>query len=124
MKLIIQDNRIAATATDEYSGPDTFMDAPEDFDPARMGDYRLINEVLVIPPPQSVTMRQARLALLDAGLLDEVEAAFAQAGVAARIEWEYAQEVRRDSPLVAQMGQVLSLDDADLDALFAQAVQL
>ena len=39
MKLIIQSNRIAATATDDYTGPDEYIAAPPDFDPARMGEY-------------------------------------------------------------------------------------
>lgn len=40
MKLIIQQNRIAATATDAYAGPDFFIEAPADFDMGRMADYR------------------------------------------------------------------------------------
>ena len=40
MKLIIQANRIAATATDAYAGPDFFIEAPADFDMGRMADYR------------------------------------------------------------------------------------
>lgn len=39
MKLIIQDTRVVATATDDYEGPEVFMQAPADFDQARMGDY-------------------------------------------------------------------------------------
>lgn len=39
MKLIIQKSRIAATATDDYTGPDEYIAAPPDFDPARMGEY-------------------------------------------------------------------------------------
>lgn len=39
MKLIIQNARIAATATDDYTGPDEYIAAPPDFDPARMGEY-------------------------------------------------------------------------------------
>lgn len=74
--------------------------------------------------PASVSMRQARLALLGAGLLDTVDVAIAQAGGAAKIEWEYATEVRRDAPLVTQMGQMLNMDSAALDALFVQAVTL
>ena len=31
MKLIIQNNRIAGTATEDYTGPDEFITAPEDF---------------------------------------------------------------------------------------------
>ncbi len=75
--------------------------------------------------PAAITMRQARLALLGAGLLAQVNAAIAAmpgaTGEAARIEWEYAQEVRRDSPLVQSLGAALSLDQAAMDALFLAA---
>ncbi len=75
--------------------------------------------------PRIVTMRQARLALHAAGLLDGVAPAIASlpepSRTAAEIEWEYAQEVRRESPLTALLGATLALDDAALDALFVQA---
>ena len=80
------------------------------------------------PIPSSVTMRQARLALLGAGLLAQVDAAVATipgaAGDAARIEWEYALSVERESPLVASLTAVLGLTDAQLDALFTTAAGL
>lgn len=75
-----------------------------------------------------VTMRQARLALLQAGMLNSVNAAIAAipgpAGDAARIEWDYSNEVQRTQPLVAQLGAVLGMDDAALDALFLVAAAL
>lgn len=75
-----------------------------------------------IDTPETVTMRQARLALLGAGLLGTVNAAVAAIpgveGEAARIEWEYAQEVRRDSPLVSGLSVALGLTSEQLDALF------
>ena len=78
--------------------------------------------------PQSVTMRQARLALLGAGLLQSVDAAVAAmpgvGGDAARIEWEYALSVERGSPLVAGLSASLGLTDAQLDALFTTAAGL
>lgn len=74
--------------------------------------------------PQSVTMRQARLALLGAGLLDTVEAAVAGAGPAAAIEWEYAQEVQRSSGLVPAMATALGMTDVQIDALFVTASTL
>ena len=80
------------------------------------------------PVPPSVTMRQARLALLGAGLLASVDAAIdglpSPQKEAARIEWEYATEVQRSSGLVPMMGVALGLDDAALDALFIGAVAL
>jgi hypothetical protein len=80
------------------------------------------------PVPQVVTMRQARLALLQAGKLDDVDAAIAALPSpekeAAQISWEYSTEVRRDSDLVKQLAPGLGLDDAALDALFTQAATL
>lgn len=80
------------------------------------------------PPPSVVTMRQARLALLGVGKLDDVAAAIAglpsPQKEAAQIEWEYATEVKRDSALVAQLAPALNLDAAALDALFTQAATL
>ena len=79
--------------------------------------------------PQSVTMRQARLALLGIGLLDDVDAAIAAIPdpvqrKAAQIEWEYAQTVDRNSPFTQQMAAGLTLTAAQLDALFTQAAGL
>ena len=48
MKLIIQNNRIAATATDAYTGPDEYITVPEDFDVTRLGEYRYENGALVL----------------------------------------------------------------------------
>ena len=76
------------------------------------------------PIPQSVTMRQARLALLGAGLLDTVETAIAGAGPAAKIEWDYATEVQRSAGLVPAMATALGLTDAQIDALFVTAATL
>lgn len=78
--------------------------------------------------PQAVTMRQARLALLGAGMLKPVNDALAVMGgiegEAARIEWEYATEVRRDSALVTGLTAALGLTDAQLDALFIAGAAL
>ena len=76
----------------------------------------------------SVTMRQARLALLAAGKLGQVATAIASlpspAKEQAQIEWEYSTEVQRHRPFVLQLGAALGLDDAALDALFTAAAQL
>lgn len=80
------------------------------------------------PVPEVVTMRQARLALLQAGLLDDAEAAIASLPEATRraaqIEWEYATELRRDHALLAAIGASLSLNSADIDGLFAAAAAI
>lgn len=82
----------------------------------------------VTPVPASVTMRQARLALLATGKLDAVAAAIAalpspQREVA-QIEWEFASGIDRASNVVAMLGPALGLDEAAFDALFVAAAQL
>jgi hypothetical protein len=81
-----------------------------------------------VPVPEAVTMRQARLALLGAGLLSQVDAAIASLPSpqkeAAAIEWEYAQEVQRHNGLVPAMAQALGMTEAQLDDLFMQAATL
>lgn len=78
--------------------------------------------------PKIVTMRQARLALLAAGLLHQVDLAIdalpEPQRSAARIEWDYSSEVHRDRAFVQQLGQALGLSDEQLDALFIQAAAL
>ena len=74
--------------------------------------------------PQSVTARQARRALNAAGLLDNIDAALAAMPRDAQIEWEYAHEIRRDSPLIASVASGLGLENAAIDELFTQASRL
>ena len=76
------------------------------------------------PVPRQVTMRQARLALLSAGLLDDVEMVIAAAGREAQLEWEYAAVVERSNPAVAAVQQQESLTDAQIDDLFREAAKL
>lgn len=83
---------------------------------------------VVLVAPSAVTMRQARLALLNAGHLADVDAAISSLPSPdrerARIEWDYARDVVRDSPLIRLLGPALGLDDAELDTLFTEAVTL
>ena len=78
--------------------------------------------------PKEVTMRQARLALLQSGLLDKVNAAIAgmqsPQKEAAEIEWEYSNSLKRSQPLVVQLGAALGLDTAALEELFLTASTL
>lgn len=82
-------------------------------------------EVSIQYIPQQVTMRQARLALLDAGLLNLVTSAIdlleEPQKTKVQIEWEYSAIVERNSPLVQQMSLSLGLTEQQLDALFIQA---
>lgn len=102
------------------------------------GEQRIVEltaeEIAALPPPAppaaptSITPRQARLALLGAGLLDAVQAAFAQLPEpqrkAAQIEWEFALAIERNSPLVAQFAPMLGLTEEQIDALFIAGAAL
>ena len=109
--------------------------APPPFNPVNQGAFFREGAWAVetaLPPqpqtPQSVTMRQARLALLSAGLLAAVNAAIAAmpgvAGEAARIEWEFAQTVERDSQLIVVVSAGLNLTAAQIDDLLTLAATL
>lgn len=80
------------------------------------------------PDVAQVTMRQARLALLDAGKLDLVTGAISQLPepqrTKARIEWEFAQDVRKDWPLIQVLAPAIGLDAAALTELFNRAATL
>ena len=75
--------------------------------------------------PEVVFMRQARLALLEAGLLDDVNQVIASLPepmkTEASIDWEYATEVRRDWPTLLQIVQYLGLTEELVDNLFISA---
>lgn len=87
---------------------------------------------LTNPPPvpviTSVTMRQARLALLQQGLLTQVNNAVASMpgaqGDAVRIEWEFSSTVERNRPLVQSLSATLGMTSQQLDDLFALAATL
>lgn len=74
--------------------------------------------------PEAVTPRQVRLLLLQQDLLADVEAMIAQQDEATRITWEYAQEFRRDNPLLGSLAASLGLTEAQIDEFFIAAAQL
>lgn len=74
--------------------------------------------------PSTVTMRQARLALLQSGLLSQVNSAVAAADEATKITWDYSSEVHRNHPFVAALAAALNLTEAQLDGLFTLAASL
>ena len=92
--------------------------------------FPFLTDPPTLPPttPQKVTMRQARLALHNAGKLVDVEAAInilpEPPRTAARIEWDFSSEVHRDKEFVAMISTALGLTDAEMDALFVQAALL
>jgi hypothetical protein len=78
----------------------------------------------IVIAPSVVSIRQARLALLQLGLLSSVETAVVNANEATKISWEYTTEVRREDPLVQILSASLNLTPQDLDSLFILASTL
>lgn len=80
------------------------------------------------PDAEQVTMRQARLALFEAGKLDLIAPAIEQLPeperTKARIEWEFAQDVRKDWPTLQFLAPAIGLDDQALTELFNYASNL
>jgi hypothetical protein len=74
--------------------------------------------------PPAVSPAQARLALLNAGLLDQANAAVTAAGGATQITWEYATVIMRTDPLIENLGAALNLTSAQIDQLFIQAATI
>ena len=76
----------------------------------------------------SVTMRQARLALLSAGKLDDVDNAINALPDPmrreAQIEWEFAGTVEKQSPLIQSLASSIGLDAEGLTELFNYAATL
>ena len=77
-------------------------------------------EPVVVFQINTVSMKKARLALLQAGLLSQVNAALdaMTGGEAARISWNYSNEVNRTDPLIGQLGTLLNLTSIQIDDLF------
>ena len=86
-----------------------------------IGAYIEPEPIIIIP--QVITMRQARLQLLEVGLLDDVEALVAL-DRKSQIEWEYASEVYRQSTLIESVKGALNLTDAQIDNMFVEASKL
>ena len=78
----------------------------------RQGDAVWNGRDWVYPPPpvpQVIRRFQARAALLQAGLLEQAEAAVMAADALTRIAWIDAVEFRRASPTIASLATVLGL---------------
>jgi hypothetical protein len=83
----------------------------------------------VSPPPyvpQIVSRFQAKAALLNAGLLDQVEAMMADPATptVTRMAWAEVTEFNRQSPTVLSMASALSLTEQQLDDLFIAAAAI
>jgi hypothetical protein len=89
-----------------------------------------LNPTAYVEPPPAipsvVTPYQARVALLTAGYMPQVEALMADPNVDpnAKIAWEYASGFYRDSPFISTLGAALGLTSEQIDVLFIAASQV
>ncbi|RAZ38047.1 hypothetical protein [Campylobacter hyointestinalis] len=93
--------------------------------------YKLEPEELVIQEPKidKITLRQTKLILNQMGLLSQVETYInsienEQLKATAKIEWEYANNVERNNPLITTLQTGLNLSDEQVDNMFEQASKL
>jgi hypothetical protein len=128
-----ENDRIADVKVIDYpvANPLYWIDCPDTI----TTNWKYVNKRFLPPDPidipsvpeiTSVTMRQARLALLQYSLLDTVESTLngPTTPKEVNIEWEYAATVDKRSPLVANMKAVLNLTDDQLTNLFNVASTL
>jgi hypothetical protein len=94
-----------------------------DWDAAQIAEYQA-QQLADRRAAMVCTPRQARLVLAQAGLLTAVEAWIATASQTVQIEWQYANEIRRDWPPITDAAVALELTDAQLDDLFTLAPTL
>jgi hypothetical protein len=78
----------------------------------------------ISPVPAFITPRQAKLALLGLGKLDEIDAAVAASDRATQISWEYAIEFRREDPLLNSLAASLGWTAEGLDDFFRDAAAI
>lgn len=80
------------------------------------------------PVPAEVPMYKARKVLIIHGLMDTVANALAsmagEAGELARVDWEYAPNLVRDSALVENLASAIGLTSDQVDALVIEAATL
>lgn len=128
---IIEQGKVVnvALAEQEFAVSVGWVEAPDEVSIGFLFENGVFTPPVLTPPDlsaSSVSMRQARLALLSVGLLDDVENAIdsipdVTLRRAAQIEWEYATEVRKDSQLIQSLGPSLGLTKTQIDDLFHQA---
>jgi hypothetical protein len=80
------------------------------------------------PVPQTVSMAQARLALIGAGLFSAIDAGLKALPepqrTTALTAWEYAPNVSRNGALVTTLGGQFGLTEKQLDDLFTAAAAI
>jgi hypothetical protein len=92
------------------------------------GNEPLPADPVPVVVPQTVSMAQARLALIGAGLFSTIDAGLKALPepqrTTALTAWEYAPTVSRNGALVTTLAGQFGLTEAQLDALFTAAAAI
>lgn len=109
---IVDGERVECSAEEEQEILARWNEAPDPLDRER--------EAMVL------TRYQARAALLNAGLLDDVEALMADASTPreVRLMWQFKERIRRNHPTTIDMASALGWTDEQLDDLFRAAMAI
>ena len=130
--IVADDNFIAqfhpdsAHPYEEVHADDTMVARIGDTYDAATGAF--ITPTLAVTPITSITMRQARLALLAQNKLSDVQTTIdslpSPAKEQAQIEWDYAKDVDINNPLIVQLMGSLGFTESALSDLFNEAALL
>jgi hypothetical protein len=71
--------------------------------------------------PREVSAAQAKVALFNAGLLDQASTEIAKAYKPIQIYWDSAPTFERNHPYIMGIGSLLGLSDTQVDSLFTAA---
>lgn len=76
--------------------------------------------------PVEISMRNAEIVMLRAGILDDVQAIMASdmPTAEAKIDWARATTLRRDHAMLAAVGSLLGLTTEQIDALFIEGAAI
>ena len=125
-------NTVATSPTPiVVANDDTFRSASKiwlDPRPSSGAFITVTPDPLPAPPELTVTLQQFRDALVDAGQLDNLEAAIAalpQTNVKRKLinAWQYGGTISRGSNLTTRIQTALSLTDVQMDLLFLNAMR-
>lgn len=83
----------------------------------------VVEETIEVVVPKSITRLQAKLQLLEIGLLDEVEDLVAQ-DRKVQLYWKEADNFYRTDSILLGMATAIGLTDEQLDKLFIEASKL
>lgn len=93
--------------------------------PEEVAEIHAVRQATAEAVPVAVSPYQARMALMSAGYLEAVEELMInpETPKAAKLAWEYATTIQRDSEFISTLGPLLNLSKEQIDDLFRAAAQ-